>query len=237
MSSTAAAGERIYFDDIPDFTQTDVRGAEFGNGQQFCAPAAVSNSLIWLSGARSDQKHLVALLASADYMNTDLRIGTGSSELLRGVDRYVAEHFGDYRTLSYQGWRRHPAQYSTGIKVPELRFILRGATMRSAAWINVGWYRVNTSTREYERVGGHWVTLTGFDLDNNRLIFHDPAPRAGKTKAGEQVSFRALTGGRLTGKKYGLPVDARDYLQLGHGMHMHSRADTAIIDGVVLLEL
>jgi hypothetical protein len=33
------------------------------------------------------------------------------------------------------------------------------------------------------------------------------------------------------------PTDAAGYLQLGKGMHLHSKADTAIIDGVVLLEL
>jgi len=226
-----------FFSDIPDFTQTDVKGDAFGNGQQFCAPAAVSNSLVWLNGESVDQRRLVLLLASESYMNTDLRIGTGTSELLRGVDRYLKEQFGGYRTLSYQGWRRHPRDYSANVRLPTLSFIARGLTERSAAWLNVGWYRVNAASKEYERIGGHWVTLVGYDLGNDQLIINDPAPRAGRTRSSEHVSFRALTGGRLTGTKSGLPTDARGYLQLGRGLHLHPRADTAIVDGVVLLEL
>lgn len=237
ISPLTAAGESIYFSDIPDFTQTDVKGAGFGNGQQFCAPAAVSNSLAWLGRDSGSQKSLVTLLASADYMNTDLKIGTGTNELLRGVHKYVNEELGGYRTLTYQGWRRHPTDYSTGIEIPELSFISRGVSERSAAWVNVGWYKVNAATKSYERVGGHWVTLVGYDLAAKQLVFHDPAPRAGYTKQSEHVSFRTLTGGRLTGKKNGLPTSAVGRLQLGQGMHLNGRADAAIIDGVVLLEL
>lgn len=86
-------------------------------------------------------------------------------------------------------------------------------------------------------VGGHWVTLVGYDLASNELIVHDPAPRAGRAKSSERVTFRSLTAGRLAGNKSGLPTDARGYLQLVSGMHLSARADTAIIDGVVLLEL
>lgn len=237
LSPLAEPADSRYFSDIPDFTQTNVKGRAFGNGQQFCAPAAVSNSLVWLNDRPVDQKQLVTLLASDRYMDTDLKIGTGTSELLRGVDRYVNEQFGGYRTLLYQGWRRHPSKHSTNSRVPTLSFIARGAAERSAAWINVGWYKVKAATREYERIGGHWVTLVGHDLSKDQLILNDPAPRAGLTRSSEYVTFRTLTGGRLTGKKSGLPTDASGYLQLGRGMHLHRRADTAIIDGVVLLEL
>jgi hypothetical protein len=51
------------------------------------------------------------------------------------------------------------------------------------------------------------------------------------------VSFETLTTGRLVGKKAGLPAQARGYLRLGSGMHLHPKADAAIVDGVVLLEL
>ena len=113
LSPLAEAGDSRYLSDIPDFTQTEVVGRTHGNGQQYCAPAAVSNSLIWLSGRSIEQKQLVTLLASDRYMNTDVKIGTGTSELIRGVDRYVKEEFGGYRLLLYQGWRKHPSDHST----------------------------------------------------------------------------------------------------------------------------
>lgn len=237
LNSPIVIGQSRLIDDIPDFTQSDVKGAAYGNGQQFCAPAAVSNSLAWLSSEPVDQKSLVTLLASADYMNTSLNNGTGTSGVLRGVDRYARENLGGYRALSYQGWRKHPNRFSTRIRVPDLPFIKRGVGARAAAWLNVGWYRVNRTTEEYERVGGHWVTLVGYDLNNKLLILNDPAPRAGHGPSSERVLFHTLTEGRLVGKKAGLPTSARGYLQLGSGMHLSRRADTAIVDGVVVLEL
>ena len=236
-TNLAAAGSRRLHHEIPDFTQTQVRGAEFGNGHQFCAPAAVSNSLIWLGRRKVDQLELVTMLASDGYMNTSVKNGTGTSGVLRGVDRYANEKLGGYRTLSYQGWRRHPKRFSTRIRVPTLKFIQRGVARRSAAWLNVGWYRANRKTGEYQRIGGHWVTLVGYDLRNDQLIINDPSPRAGTAGSNEYVTFQVLRRGRLTGKKSGLPADAQGYLQLNRGMHMHRKADTAIVDGVVLLEL
>ena len=232
---TVIAASR-FIDDIPDFTQTEVKGAAYGNGQQFCAPAAVSNSLAWLLHGQADQERLVTLLASEGYMNTSLKNGTGTSGVLRGVDRYASEAFGGYRTLSYQGWRKHPGSFSAGTRVPTLLFLRRGVGARSAAWLNVGWYEVNRTKGEYERVGGHWVTLVGYDFDNQLLMLNDPAPRAGHAST-ERVSFQTLTGGRLVGKKAGLPTSAKGYLQLGRGMHLHPKADAAIVDGVVLFEL
>ena len=231
----AATAERRLNARIPDFTQTEIRGAGHGNGQQFCAPAAVSNSLFWLAPRGLAQQDLVKLLASEAYMKTSLKDGTGTSGVLRGVHRYATETFGEYQSLLYQGWRKHPATFSTGIRVPTLSFIERGVTRRSAAWLNVGWYRLDRTRREYRRVGGHWVTLVGFDFVKNQLIISDPAPRA--TPGHEYISYRRLAGGRLVGKKSGLPTNAEGYLQLGRGIHLHPKAETAIIDGVVLFEL
>jgi hypothetical protein len=95
------------------------------------------------------------MLASADYMNTDLKIGTGTNELLRSVNSYASDNLGGYKTVHYQGWRKHPGQFSTGVRVQELSFISRGASNKSVAWVNFGWYKVNASTKTYERVGGH----------------------------------------------------------------------------------
>ena len=237
LSAVPAAGERQLFRSIPDFTQTTVRGAAHGNGQQFCAPAAVSNSLVWLQPSTVEQKQLVLRLASADYMNTSLKNGTGTSGVLRGVDRYIKETLGSYRQLAYQGWRKHPSRFSTGVRVPTLEFMRAGVTESSAAWLNVGWYRIDRAAGEYRRIGGHWVTLVGYDTQASQLILNDPAPRAGSTPSHEYVTFRALRGGRLVGKKSGLPTDARGYLQLSRGMPLHPKAETAIIDGVVVLQL
>ncbi len=93
-----------------------------------------------------------------------------------------------------------------------------GLNRRGAVWINVGWYKFNLKTNEYRRVGGHWVTLVGYN--KGRLVIYDPASRAGSTFSNEFVSYSVLKNGRLTGKKKGLPQLAKGYHKLGDGMHI-----------------
>jgi hypothetical protein len=221
--------------DVPDFTQTDVRGAASGNGQQYCAPVAVANSFMWLGEDTQDQLLLIEKLASRDYMNTSLKNGTGTTGVLRGADKLAIEMFGGYAQLEYQGWRKHPSQYSRSQKVPQLNWIIDGIGDKSAVWVNVGWYRHDSTKNEYKRIGGHWVTLVG--ADSSRFIFHDPTPRAGQDFANEYVGISKIGSGTLTGNKSGLPTSAKGYMRLGKGMHIKSSADTAIVDGVVKLIL
>jgi hypothetical protein len=126
MLSHAVHGDSAYINEIPDFTQTDVRGEKNGNGQQYCAPVAVSNSLMWLDQKQTGQLQLIEKLASRRYMNTSLKNGTGTTGVLNGVDKIAVEFFGGYSSLEYQGWRKHPGRFSTGVKVPELDWLERG---------------------------------------------------------------------------------------------------------------
>ena len=235
LASGAAFASTAWIHRIPDFTQTHVRGAKAGNGQQYCGPVAVSNSFMWLAGQEEGQLELIEKLASAGYMNTSLENGTGTTGILRGADRLARELFGGYASLEYQGWRKHPETYSSGVEVPQLRWIREGISGRSAVWLNIGWYRFDPSKDEYHRFGGHWVTLVG--SEGNTLILHDPSPRAGESFANEHVRFRRLNTGRLVGRKAGLPRSARGHLLLGEGMHMKARADAALLDGAVVLRL
>ncbi|MFK8028815.1 MAG: hypothetical protein AB8G18_01130 [Gammaproteobacteria bacterium] len=231
----AGASEMPFIHDIPDFTQTHVIGKSRGNGQQYCAPTAVSNSLVWMSGGEISQLALIKKLASKRYMNTSLKNGTGTTGVLRGVERISEELFGRYKELTYEGWRVHPKSYSSGLKRPDIAKMKSYISAKSTAWINVGWYKYNKKNDEYQRIGGHWVTLVG--AKGNQLILHDPAPRAGQTFSNEFVTFSEVKTGTLTGEKTGLPADARGYYSLGKGMHIKSRADVALIDGVVYFKI
>ena len=233
MLPCVSVGSTAYINQIPDFTQTDVIGESSGNGWQYCGPAAVSNSIIWLAG-KSNQQQLVHKLASKQYMNTSLKNGTGTTGVLRGVDKISRELFGGYKSLTYEGWRKHPAAYSSGKRKPDINKIKSAISKSAAAWINVGWYKHDQQENTYRRIGGHWLTLVGSTAD--QLIFHDPSPRAGEGFANEYVSYSILTSGSLTGKKHGLPVSAKGYISLGRGMHIKRKADIALMDGVVYLE-
>ncbi|MBN2138546.1 MAG: hypothetical protein JW720_12130 [Sedimentisphaerales bacterium] len=241
-------------DSTSDLTQTDRLAELPGGGKTYCGPVAVSNSLFWLSengfanltsglaDRRDAHFELARTLGSKRYMNTSLRTGTGADSILDGVDRYLEDRGYEYGYLKFQGWRKHPGRFSSGVAVPELDWIKRGIVGDSGVWLNVGWYKYDSSSGEYARVGGHWVTLVGYGVDekgrgnSDILIVHDPAPRCGK-EPHEYVRMELIGDGRLTGKYSGLPRPAKGYYKMAGGMHVKKTADFAILDGVVVLRM
>lgn len=242
-----------FINTIPDLTQGDPRTGFPGEGDNYCGPVSVSNSLIWLSKTSAPglvpdgsdpfvtQVELARLLGSGAYMNTDLDEGTGTSELMRGSKKYIESMGHRVESFLYQGWRSHPQEFSSGVSVPNIDWMKAGIHSRGAVWINVGWYDYNASSSTYKRIGGHWVTMVGYGVnqsgryDSTSIIVHDPANRAGFDFENEYVTLTPLRSGTLTGNKTGLPRSAKGYLRTTGGMHIKSSADVGIIDGVVRL--
>ncbi|HEX8151477.1 MAG TPA: hypothetical protein VF698_00065, partial [Thermoanaerobaculia bacterium] len=207
---------------IPDFLQTD-REAGFANsGTQFCAPTAVSNSLVWLaahgyddlSPAGGDKRAQITMIRElSKAMNTSPSIGTDATQLLKGVEAYVTDAGYSIAELSHEGWRPVPEDYRAG-EFPDLDDIRNAiADAQSAVWLNVGWYTYDEDSGDYLRTGGHWVTVVGYIGDD--LLIHDPSPLAGSTFRTQQISLEELTEGRLTGKQANLPRDAAGYYEVG----------------------
>lgn len=231
--------------EVPDFLQTDREAGFAKAGSQFCAPTAVSNSLMWLAengyedlrpagGAKKAQIAMIKQLSGSDYMKTNPSIGTDVAQVLAGVEAYVTEAGYSISELTYEGWRPVPAESSSG-KYPNLDDIKATvADDQSAAWLNVGWYVYDEESEEYERVGGHWVTVVGYDHDD--LLIHDPSPSAGSGFRTQRISLEELTEGRLTGNQRNLPRSAKGYYEVGGEMAVAS-GKTCILDGVVLLTL
>lgn len=240
---------------MPDLLQTDERGSFAGNGNNFCAPVSVSNSLIYLSRTEFpeilngpsdsilDQYSMVNLLASKDYFDTDLKIGTGVSGVVNGTNKFLEERGCKIKCLEYQGWRRHPEEFSSGETVPNLDWIREGLINGGAIWLNLGWYKRIDDTPDFERVGGHWVTLSGFGVrrngekDPSSLVVNDPSPGSGSKPSSQYCTVLEIKNGELTGEKAGLPRSAKGFFELGGEFNVSSRADVAIIDGVVRLEI
>lgn len=231
-----AATDTRFIDLIPDLTQTDIQGSSFGDGSQFCGPVAVSNSLTWLADKRGAEIEMAIKLASKAYMGTSLVNGTGTMGMLKGIERMSNELFGGYKTLLYQGWRIHQDEFATGVRTPQLSWLRQHISHRSAVWLNVGWYARQSGRQALRRVGGHWVTLVGYQ-GGDTLILHDPAPRAGSAFANEYVKVETLHEGRLVGKTKGLPQPAKGLLSLTEGMHIKAGAQLAIVDGAIVLAL
>lgn len=226
-----------FYNDIPDLRQT-LKSANFaGGGKYFCGPVAISNSLVWLKGEKSQQYQidLVHKLASPDYMDTNPSSGTHTQGLMRGVVRYVQEEFGSYSKLEYRGWHNPPKRYRTTLKVPTLAFMHSGLHERGAVWLNVGWYTYDENNDEYMRIGGHWVTLVGYE--NEQLVIHDPGTGSRNSLSHEFVKFTLLSDGTLRSKRSNRSTSAKGYMELNEGMLKPSSASNAIVDGVIVLQI
>ena len=240
---------------VGDLTQTDRSAKMPGEGKTCCGPVSAANSLAWLAEYgyphlapdRSDRAATIAAVARTlsgpKYMNTGMKTGTGAVGVIRGVRTLLTERKCTIKRLEYQGWRGHPKESGTGVAVPQLAWMKKALLGNSGVWLNVGWYTHDESTGDYERVSGHWVTLVGYRVELRKtgevtvLVLHDPSPRAGTTFANEYALAGRLTSGKLTGTQTGLPRSAAGYFTLTEDMHVSSRADVAILDGVVVLEL
>jgi hypothetical protein len=222
-----------FHDEIPDLLQT-LNSAQFaGGGRQFCAPVAVSNSLVWLEGNTQQQYQidLVHKLASPAYMDTNLKTGTNPFRVVQGVHKYAIERWGGYKTLEYSGWHNVPKQFRSPLGKPTLEWMTQSLHRRGAVWIQLGWYKREDGY--YRRNNGHWVTLVGYD--NGKLIVHDPAIRSGVESSNQYVSIQLLQGGQLRNAKSS--TTAKSHFAIADGLNISSGADVAIIDGAVRFEL
>ena len=227
------AQNESFYNEIPDLLQTLNSAGFAGDGQQFCAPVAVSNSLVWLESNKDEsyQIDLVHKLGSSIYMNTNTVNGTNVFGLTQGVHKYATERWGKYKTLEYSGWSKSPAQFRSNLKKPTLDWITKALHRKGAVWINIGWY--NQESINYRRAGGHWVILVGYE--QGKLVIHDPAPRAGKTFSNQFISLSPLSGGQLiSGTR---TTTARDHFVITDGMDISSKGKFGIIDGAVIFEL
>jgi len=256
-SSTRQSDEAYLekLDSVPDLTQTDPNGKLPGGGIFYCAPVAISNSLVWLADNGFDnlmpdiadrtlaQFEMARQLGTRRYMNTSLETGSNTQEVLRGVYRYLIDKGYKNFWIEYQGWCRHPRLFGTRVDIPEVSWIKQGLKGDSVVWLNAGWYRYIPSKKYYYRFGEHWLTLVGYGVDKmgnknpDILIVHDPAPRAGKKASHTYIKLQRLNSGQLVGTQDGLPRLAKGYYLLAGDMRINRRADFAILDGAVVLRM
>ena len=240
--------------DIPDLVQTDPNARFPHGGVHYCGPCAVSNSLAWLAGqgypnlmARPEevptcQIDLANVLASKKYLDTTLELGTTPTDLLTGVSRYIQDHGYSYRRLQYKGWRKHPAEYSTGDRIPDLDWIEDGLYGHSAVWLNIGWYKYESRDDRYKRLGGHWVTVVGFGVDENgranpnMLVIHDPGAEDQGGSKHEYVKIVRIASGTLAEPGSG-SIGATGFMKLFGGALPNGRKAFGIVDGAVVLEM
>ncbi len=186
-------------DSTPDMGQYDGIGYLPLKGQGYCAPVAVSNSLMWLSESglpdlapstgdrKMTQLRLASLLGEARYMKTDPDLGTSPTMVMIGLGKYLVDQRYPEAEVKYQGWRKHPEFFTTHQTTPSLDWIKEQLVGSGAVWLNIGWYNYDSQTSTYNRNGGHWLTVVGYGQDREgdpnpeMLIVHDPASKRIRT--------------------------------------------------------
>jgi hypothetical protein len=196
----------------------------------------------------------VSYARTAQAMDRVLNLATKGAlppSFLRGVVRYLSEQGytdEDYR-LEFQGWL-HPGGFE-GLTIPNIDAIKKGIIGDGAVWLFVGFYKFDEQKDEFQIISHHYVTLVGYGVDEDGkenpevLIVHDPAPRSGPGVSHDYVHIEEIEHGRITvgpdpriASAYSqLPVDAAGYYKLGDGLAYNPKADVAILDGVIILEM
>ena len=245
--------------DIPDLCQTDPAGKFPDKGGDFCGPVSVSNSLMYLAKSsfpklqptaaseRESQFKIIHRLASKEFMDTVEKDGTSPPRLMTGVQKFIEEAGYKVARLEQQGWKESTKQFPRKAEIPSVEWMKEGlAAKGGAVWLNVGWYKVNAATNEYQRLGGHWVTLVGYGRTRNgaddelMLLIHDPAPRTGMKPLTQRVKLAPLNKGSLQRNVSQGEVrrrDAKGFYEMKGEMKLKSGADTAILDAAVVLEV
>jgi hypothetical protein len=244
----------VYLDKVrttPDLLQTDIEACFPDGGAHYGAPVAVSNSMMWLANhgfgrlcppAYSEKQSHIALvnkLATQEYINTDSN-GSGPSEVMRGIEKYISDTGYRCVKLEYQGWRSVPKRFNDKSDIPSLdwmKYII--SSPAGGLFINVGYYTYSQELNTFNRVGGRWITAVGYginprgEIDPSVIIAHDPSARSGKTESNNYCSLVTINdGSMLTGAK-GLPRPAYGYYVIQKGLQIPKNADVAIIDCAV----
>lgn len=228
--------------DTPDLPQ--INELLPGRGGQYCAPVSASNALAWLSERGypklmpGPQIELAKLLGTKELMNTATNDGTGVQDVVNGLTTYVDQCGYTIDELTYQGWRS--ARKKSLHRLPghaDVHEIAKRFSPDTVGLLNVGWYKRKGD--DFERHGGHWVTLVGFEPgEPATLLIHDPASRSPEGE-NERVTAKLLRSGKLVGNNRELPTSAAGAWELGGELKLNKKkgVDTAILDGVVLLRL
>lgn len=228
---------------IPALVQSDPAAGLPNGGRMFCAPVAVSNSLMAIFADEfgregMTQLDLVLLLASDGYMYTHPEKGTKPGQLLRAVQRFVRKRgIADF-SLRFQGLRDHEHQFGRGFHKPQLRWIQSSLARGAGVWLNIGWYHFDPNTAVYQRHDGHWLTAVGYGLDArgepdpDMLVVLDP-----RTAGLSHVKLTPRRSGTIEGASKNFAFPANGIYQLETGLPLKKGADYALLDGVVVLSL
>lgn len=232
---------------MPDIAQNNSRLP--GGGSNYCGPCATSNGLVWLSENgfpnlfdQSSQLALVQELGGPSYMNTDAGSGTGTASMLGGIKSYIEDRGYTIKRLHYQGmrWDSSAPAGTTPFSRSKISdsWMMRGLEGDAMVILGVGWYSKDGNV--YEREGGHWVTMCGYDYLSRSVFITDSSGRSRSAYGNGYREWVPLT-----------ELSSSDVIQIGNrhwsGNNCYQMegflrvnenlGDVGILDSVIVVEL
>ena len=139
---------------IPDFSQY-----QFADSMALCGPTAVANCLWWFDAVPEDYDGdpVGFIRCLADYFGTHPDSGTCVDSIQSGLERY----FQDYGFALEENTYVKPDFYEMEDSLKACQDII----------LLLGFWQLD---REWERVGGHFVTMAGVCSDSVKVALSDP---------------------------------------------------------------
>jgi len=127
------------------------------------------------------------------------------------------------------------------IGAPDIYSIQDKFSSGSAVFLSVGFYREGQRPGELKRIGGHFVTVVGFgvdekgNVDRDMVVLHDPGDRRSPDVKKRYLRLEQMRSNRFISRN-GDESEAGEHLKITDGMRLRSGV-IGVIDAVVALEL
>lgn len=167
---TFAQDEDSKIGQTPYFCQLDPKANFPNQGSNYCAPASITDGLVYLATARgmddlvdaTDHDGQIALVKElGEAMGTDPAAGTGPDQILSGLRTYVEGRGYSFERLEIASWRSVTGDNKKcfiGAK-PDLEWLTRAVADPDTIVLgNFGWYKQGANGI-YARNSGHWVNI------------------------------------------------------------------------------
>jgi hypothetical protein len=241
----------------PDFCQVDPAAGLPRDGGSFCGPVSASNAMMYLAHTgypklkpdapdeKAAQIALIHTIASPHFMNTDEYAGTGPTGVMTGIKKYVEAAGYSIDRIEYQG-ADHIKAFKRAGPIPTADFLREGLSVpHSVVLLNIAWKKLDPDKQTYSRIGGHWITLVGFEKiadgkdDPSVFLIHDPSPMSGMTFTTEHVTLEPIHGTFLTTGSGGTETHASadGYFELKGEIKLKANSTTAVVNRAVLVVL
>ena len=251
LTSVAAFSAPAYFtdkvDSTPNICQSCFPEIVRWKGKPHCAPAAVSNSMVWLAhngfpelqpfsstDTMSDHAKLVDKLG--EVMNTTETAGTSPTKVFSGLKKYFEDKKVKYKRMASVGWRGVPDFVAKDNQKVSLEWIKEGILGKGSVWILIGWCKFDVLKKNCKIYDGHWMTVVGYGkdrtgkVDPNILIVNDPAERA--ERKNYFPTLKVCAEGFIDDQ-----IPANEVLSLQGDVVIKPGSDLGVIQGAYRLEL